>query len=225
MKTLSDIIEFVRLQLDASNQSFWTDEEITKYINQAKDDLFVAMSTTNMKWFIKTISLTKDYGDDTLELPEDFNRVNRLTCTDQHRERIPFAYYDVNSRQFKDIAVNDPQETADYNYSLAYFPYDIKRTADQENIMYLAPRYLEINFDMEYTASDPDLVETTDTFNMFANHLGYIQDQAIQYCFRKGPSGPYEKYEIQAKNKLRDILTSLNNLEAQSPQFVTGFGE
>ena len=96
MMTLATALLRIRYRIGESIPSYWSDSELTSYINDAKDDLFNAILTINKDFFEKSCTITTSTTTNRILLPTDFqgepreplNRFFRIRSAWQNKKNL-----------------------------------------------------------------------------------------------------------------------------------------
>jgi hypothetical protein len=72
------IVDEIRLLANIVNNNSFTDTDITRFVNDAKDELFDLVVSAMEHYFIKTFDFTLTAESNSVELPNSFYKQNRL---------------------------------------------------------------------------------------------------------------------------------------------------
>lgn len=176
-KTLAQLRTAVRDLLDESSASFWTDATLNRYINRAKDRVWVRVRSLNEDYFIArrtsedgavtilgssyncNTSLTLSTSTRYFTLPPDFSEMKQIECITSGYEDLMFHYRDINSPDMRAaMAITDALAPGDF-----YFDIIEKRTlviapyTDTE--LDIRVTYVQQQPDMESASEDSDYLE------------------------------------------------------------------
>ena len=117
-KALSDLRLRVRDQLDESSASFWTDAQLNRYINRAKDRVWNRLKAANE--YYCTVTRTSNDGALTIQgesytasafrivagtsdyvLPPDLDTLSIIECITSGYEDLTFTRIDINDPEFR----------------------------------------------------------------------------------------------------------------------------
>ena len=230
MMTLATALLRIRYRIGESIPSYWSDSELTSYINDAKDDLFNAILTINKDFFEKSCTITTSTTTNRILLPTDFQRLKLLRMITPGLEAVIFSPMDRSLASFQVNLASNPYSNQPYQYF-----YDVWQCLDvpgqgQPNFLgwnlELSPApNAAYSINLVYGAQLPDLVSPADTFSFMDPFTGFILDKATYYALSKGPSGDYQNYGSQAEMKLNRILAVASKTATQGAEFVQGFLE
>lgn len=214
----------IRYRIGESAPSFWTNEELNSYINDAKDDLYNAIMTINKDFFEKRTTIVTASGTTQYECPVDFARVKSLRMLTVGYEDTLFKYQDRNTDAFL-MGLNS-MNVSNSPYEIMYDVF--QNLDDTEKTWYLqfSPIFRDVrSIELNYVAQLADLSADADNFSFMNPFMGFILDQATYYALSKGPSGDYSNYGSRAETKLNRILGVAAKQNMQGHEFVEGFLE
>lgn len=225
---LSTAILRVRYRIGEATPSYWTDAELTSYLNDAKDDLQNAILTINKDFFQRTGSLAIVAGTNQYVLPSDFVRLKSIRASTSGLEMTSFIPMDRNTQAFLGGLQNSAYSNSPYQ-----FMYDIWQNIDNPalgslkgmNISFSPLPQSNLAVVIEYDAALADLASAGDSFDFLSPLMGYILDKATYYALSKGPAGDYQNYGSNAEIKLNRILAVASKVNQQGQEFVAGYCE
>jgi hypothetical protein len=224
LMTLATALARIRYRIGETTEGFWTDAELTSYINDAKDDLYNAIMTINKDYFEKNVTLSVAAGGKQVELPSDFQRLKSLRMSTPGYEDTQMVPRDRNTQEF--LMGLNTVNTANSPYEIMYDIFQNLDDTDKTMYLALSPIFQDARtLEMNYGCQLPDLSGLSDTFGIMAPHMGFILNKATYYALSKGPSGDYQNYANQAEAELNRILGVLANNNQQGHSFVEGFLE
>lgn len=214
----------IRYRIGETTPSFWTNDELNSYINDAKEDLYNAILTINKDFFEKRTTLATVSGTTAYELPSDFQQVKSLRMLTSGYEDTMFKPQDRNTSAFL-MGLNS-MNVSNSPYEILYDVYQNLDDSDKTWYIQFSPVPRDVkSIELNYVAQLPDLTADADTFGFMAPFMGYILDQATYYALSKGPSGDYQNYASRAEAKLNRILGVASRSNKQGAEFVEGFLE
>lgn len=115
--TLTKLLREVRLALNQSseNNSFWKDNELTVYINDAIAKYFVDINDVAEGQFDEVSSLNITLGDDTVDLPSDCFEVRALYAVQPDR-KVLLRYKNNLTESFETTGDSGSSYYAPYYY-------------------------------------------------------------------------------------------------------------
>lgn len=214
----------IRYRIGETTPSFWTNEELNSYINDAKDDLYNAILTINKDYFERKTTINTVAGTTEYELPSDFERVKSMRMLTLGYEDTLFKYQDRNTDAFL-MGLNS-MNVSNSPYEIMYDVYQNLDDTDKTFYLQFSPIFRDSrSIEVCYVAQLADLSSDSDNFSFMNPFMGYILDQATYYALSKGPSGDYSNYGSRAETKLNRILGVAAKLNMQGHEFVEGFLE
>ncbi|HYE59337.1 MAG TPA: hypothetical protein VD948_12570 [Rhodothermales bacterium] len=150
-KSLSDLRTAVRDNLDESTASFWTNAELNRFINRAKDKVWVEVRKLKLDFFEKSLASTAGsqtilgetydptnlrvtVGGSTMTLPPDFHELKYLEVITSGHEDVVFRYLDLANPLFRRLrAMTD-------NTAPSEFRFDVYGTSYSNQILVYAPK-------------------------------------------------------------------------------------
>ena len=173
-KTLSDLRTAVRDNLDEATASFWSNAQLHRFVNRAKDRPWVEVRKLKEDYF--AVQRTSDSGDLTIlgttyaassfqiaagtrnyTLPPDFSEMKLIEVTTADYEDVRFLYRDLADPVHRTVREVTDQQTPD----LFYFDIIGERTF---TIAPLSNTALDLR--LTYVPVLPDLSADTDELEM-----------------------------------------------------------
>lgn len=192
-RTLTQLRTAVRDVLDESSASFWTDAQLNRYINRAKDRVWNRVKALNEDYFTVTRSstdgsltiLSESYNAssfaiaaDTRDytLPPDFSEMKLIECITDSYEDIRFVYRDLARPDMRAML-----ELADSQTPGGFF-FDIIG----ERTMRIAPMSsVALDLRITYVQSFADLSDDTDELTMPHPLYLAVEEYAIARALRQ----------------------------------------
>lgn len=230
-KTLSDLRTAIRDNLDEATASFWTNPQLLRFINRAKDRVWVEVRKLKDDYFLvnrastdgvvtilsesyATSSFQIPTGDTfTRTLPPDFSEMKRIEVITSDYEDVQFQYRDYADPDFRVLRAL----TSDQTPSLFLFDIVSERT------MAYAPRSnTALDLRIWYVQSLADLSADTDTMEI--PHPLYLAVEAYatasaQIMDRDANAAVWEQ---RAKAYIAEMFGA-HARQTQDPEFVTPF--
>ena len=174
-RTLSDLRLAIRDNLDESTAAFWTNAQLNRFINRAKDRAWTEVRKLKSDYFLTnrvstdgTVTILGESYDTasfqiptgntfTRTLPPDFTEMKRIEVTTSTYEDVQFQHVDYAHPEFRALrSITDDQ-------SPDYFIFDIVA----ERTMVYAPRSdTALDLRIWYVPIVADLTTDTDTLEM-----------------------------------------------------------
>lgn len=222
IKTLKNARDAVRDNIQEASAAFWSDAELNRYINRAKDDLATAISLVNENFFLESDTISVVAGTTKYELDAGFFRLKNIRTTTSGKEEMVWLPAKMNSKAFND-GLNASYSAGLENKMMYDIYHDI---SNKKNYLYISPipsGALTLNVD--FISVVPDLSGDSDVFAIFDPYVGYIIDKATFYALSKGPSGDFKTPLKEANDKLEKIMTNCGRPQIKDSEFVDGFME
>lgn len=212
----------VRSNIGETEESFWTDTELNRYLNQAQRDLYNAVRSVKSDFFIKSIPLSVSNGDSEVNLPSDFAAVKSLRITDAGYNDVIFYPLDRSNEEFiyglsSEVTISNPSRI----FFDVYL--DTSSTSPQMKIIFSPIFRDNFNIELIYISTLSDLSNDNDNFMFPAFCDSYIINKATSYALSKGPSGDYGNYQSLARENLSAILDTVRTLNRMGNEYVNDF--
>ena len=208
LPTLSGMVTEVRDSLDESSASFWTDAQLERYINRAKDRVYQRVRALNADYF--TVSRTSNDGtltilgesyaassfaiaiDDTTRdytLPPDFVEMKQIEVITSNYEDIRFVHRDLNHPEMRALlSITAGQTPSEFVYDLI-----------GERTMRVAPfSNTALALRLTYMRMFADLTTDADTLEMPHPLYLAVEDYATFFALRQDRSPDAVLYEKTA---------------------------
>lgn len=222
IKTLKNARDAVRDNIQESSEAFWTDAELNRYINRAKDDLYTSISLVNENFFLESGTVSVVAGTTKYELSAGFFRLKNIRTTTAGKEEMVWLPAKINSKAFND-GLNASYSNSIENKMMYDTYHDV---SNKKNYLIVSPIPADsFAINVDYISVVPDLTSDSDVFAIFDPFVGYIIDKATYYALSKGPSGDFNTPLKESARKLEDIKTNCGRPQIKDPEFVDGFME
>ena len=229
-KTLSNLRTAVRDRLDESSASFWSNAQIDRYVNRAKDRVWNRVKALNEDYFAVTrlstdgsvTILGETYATSSFQivasvrdytLPPDFSEMRLIEVTTTNYEDVRFTYQDMTKPEMRAM-----MEIVD-NQVPAYFLFDIIG----ERTMRIAPKSdTTLDLRLTYIQAFPDM--TTDADEMTMPHPLYlaVESYAVGYALKqdRNPDAPAEMLD---GDKVIAEMFGASHRQSQDVETATGY--
>lgn len=228
-KTLTNLRDAVRDNLDETTASFWSAADIDRYINRAKDRVWMEVRKLKKDYFTVTrtstdgsltilgetyaatgfqvVASTRDYT-----LPPDFSEMTLVEVTTSGYETVKFFYRDLAAPEMRAALMITDNQTPD----VFYFGLIAERT------MRIAPMSdTTLNLRLTYVQAFPDLSLTTDELTMpFPLYLA-VEAYATASAMKKDRNPAAAVWEQTGNSYVANVFGG-HARQTQDPVFVSG---
>lgn len=233
-KNLDDLRTRTRDQLDEANASFWTDDQIDRYVNRAKDRVWNRLKAANE--YYCTVTRTSQDGTITFAgesyactgfklvagtydytLPPDFEQLSAVEVITSGYEQVQLTQMDLNDPEFRALrTLTDNQSPWDEIF------FDIIGEPAQ---MRLAMK-VDVSLDLRltYVANLADLVDDADPLKLPNPLWEAVVDYATMFALRQDRSPDAGTFESAGDKIIAEFFGS-NSRQSQDPQIARGFLE
>lgn len=204
-KSLSYLLTGVRDQLDEASPSFWTDAQLTRYINRALsrarnrlkevNENYLLISRTSLDGVLtiqgesydtsnfRIVSGTSDYY-----LPPDFDQLAIIECIQGGYENVLFTRKNINDPEFRSLrTLTSNQEPGDEIY------FDI---IGEPAFLRIAPKTnVTLNMSLSYIPTLTELASDTDRIFLPDPMWQSVADYACYYALRQDRSPDATAFE------------------------------
>lgn len=233
-KSLSTLRTMVRDQLDEVSPSFWSEAQLNRYINRAKDrvrtrlralnDYYCSVTRTSQDGTLtiqgesypaanfKIVAGTSDYA-----LPPDFDGMSTIECITSGHEDLDFTRKDINDPEFRG-ARSLPDNQSPWDEVLFCI-------IGEPAVMRIAPK-LDTTLDLRitYIQTLADLSADGDALTLpNPSHLAVV-DYATMYALRQDRSPDAGTYEASGDKLLAEEFGS-DRRQTQDVQTARGYLE
>ena len=229
------VLLVVRDHIDEPTANYWSDAELVRKINRAKDSLCRFLMTLKQDIFDRRytpLTLTADTDPPVFDLPDGFGRLATIRVTTAGYKGTIFTPVDRSRPEFQsglnsEIQAGNPGE----------FLYDLvfksgAATGGEPPIAYPTaqlvispiPR-ITMACMIEYLEVVPDLTAGSDKFGVLDPFVEYIELRAAAYALMKGNAGNWKAFLDLSEAMKPEIKSALSSFQKQNPEFVQGFLE
>ena len=211
-KTLSDLRTAVRDYLDESSSSFWTDAQLNRYINRARDRVWNEVRKLGEDYYMVTrpaadgtltilgesfdcSGLGITVGGTTLTLPQDFAEVKLIQVTTGGYENIRVEYRDLTHPDMRD-AMDVPSNITP---SIYYFDVIAERT-----LRYAPKSDTALSLSITYVQRFDDLSSDSDTLTMPYPFFMAVEHYAVASAMLQDRNADAATHEARAKQIILD---------------------
>ena len=233
-KDLQDLRTRTRDQLDEDSPSFWTDDQLDRYINRGKDRVWNRLKAANE--YYCTVTRTSNDGALTIQgesynassfrivagtadytLPPDFDQMSSIEVITSGMEYVTFTRMDINDPEFRALRTLTDDQT-----SLDEIFYDI---IGEPATMRLAVRSsITLDLRLTYVQTLPDLVDDTDRLTLPNPLYQAVVDYACMYALRQDRSPDAGTYEASGDKLIAEKFGS-DLRQTQDVQVARGYME
>jgi hypothetical protein len=233
-KTLSDVRTLVRDQLDESSAAFWTDTQLNRYINRAKDRVWNRLKELN-EYYCSVVRTSLDgtltiqgesydttsmqiiAGTSDYVLPPDFDGMLTMECITSGFQDLTFTMVPLNDPDFRSARTfSDNQSPSDEVFVCII---------DEPASFRIAPtvdRTLDIR--ITYVQTLADLSAETDRLTLPNTLYSAVVDYAVMYALRQDRSPDALTYESSG-DKLVAEMFGASRRQSQDIQVARGYLE
>jgi hypothetical protein len=231
-KTLSDLRTAVRDRLDESTASFWTNAQLTRYINRAKDRVWNRVKSLNEDYFAVTRTsedgsltiLSESYDASSFQivagtrdytLPPDFSEMKLIECIESGYEHVRFIYRDLARHDMRDaLEIADNQTPGDFFFDLI-----------GERTMRIAPKSdTTLDLRITYIQFFADLSDDTDELTMPHPLYLAVEEYATSMALRQDRNTDSEAYEASGDKIIAEMFGA-HHRQTQDTETATGYLE
>lgn len=234
-KTLGDLRLLVRDQLDEANASFWTESQITRYINRAKDRVWDRLKALNESYC--TVTRTSLDGTLTIQgesylassfrlvagtydytLPPDLDEIKLIECVTSGHEDLTFTKLPMNDPTFRaQRALVDNQSPIDEIF------FDVINEPATLRLSYKVDVSLDLR--ITYVQTLPDLADEDNDRLTLPNPLYLaVADYATMFALRQDRSPDAGTYESSGDKIIAEMFGA-NRRQSQDVTVVRGYLE
>jgi hypothetical protein len=233
-KALSDMRTLVRDQLDESSASFWTDAQINRYVNRAKDRVWNRLKAANE--YYCTVTRTSNDGSLTIQgesynassfrivagttdytLPPDFEQLSSIESISSGLESVFFTQLDMNDPEFRALrTLTDNQSPWDeVIFDIIGEPAQLRLAVKPDVTMDIRLTYVQTLADL---SADGDRLTLPNP--LFQS----VADYATMFALRQDRSPDAGTYEASGDKILAEFFGA-NMRQSQDPQVVRPYLE
>lgn len=232
-KQLSDVRLAVRDALDESSASFWTDAQLNRYLNRAKDRVVSRVRALEEDYFdvtrtaadgtltlngesYNTASLTIPVGSGDIALPPDFAEMRVVEVTQSGYEWVRVRFKDISTAEFR----NARQFTN--NMSPQEFLADI---ISEPSAMRTAPKSdTALTLSITYVRDIPDMSLDGDRLLLPKPLYMAVEQYAISMALKQDRSPDAASYEATGDKIIAEAFGATHR-QSQDQVTVTGYLE
>ena len=233
-KSLSDLRSLVRDQLDEASASFWTEDQITRYINRGKDRVWNRLKAANE--YYCSVTRTSNDGALTIQgesynassfrviagttdylLPPDFDQLCSIEVIQSGYEDVFFTRMDLNDPQFRALRTLVDQQSpfGEIFYDIIQEPATLRMAFKVD---------VTLNLRITYIQTLPDLADSTDRLTLPNPLYQAVVDYACSYALRQDRSPDAGTYEASGDKLIAEKFGS-DLRQTQDVQVARGYME
>lgn len=231
-KLLSDLRTAVRDVLDESTAAFWTDAQLNRYINRAKDRVWNEVRKLKKDYFMVTrtaadgaltilgesftaSTLAVSAGGTSITLPQDFATMKLIQVTTSGYESVRFLHRDLAHPDMRAALEVTSQQTPD----TFYFALIAERT-----LRYAPLSNTALTLSMSYIQRFADLSADADELTMPHPFYLAVEEYAIASAMLQDDDAAAATHEARAKQIVLDA-TGADERQDQDAVTVVGYLE
>lgn len=224
----------VRDQLDESTASFWTDDQIDRYINRAKDRVWNRLKAANE--YYCTVTRTSNDGALTIQgesynassfrivagttdytLPPDFEQLSSIESISAGLESVYFSQMDLNDPEFRALRTLTDQQSPwdEVIFDIIGEPAKLRLAFKVDVTMDLRLTYVQTLADL---SADTDRLLLPNPLYMA------VADYATMFALRQDRSPDAGSYEASGDKIVAEFFGS-NSRQTQDAQVARPFLE
>lgn len=232
-RTLSDLRLAIRDNLDESTAAFWTNAQLNRYINRAKDRVWVEVRKLKADYFVAnrastdgTVTILGESYDTasfqipvgatfTRTLPHDFAEMKRIEVITTDFEDVQFYHEDYTSPRFRALrAITD-------DLSPDAFLFDIVA----ERTLVYAPRSdTALDLRIWYVQATADLTTDTDTLEIPWPLYKAVEEYATAGALKMDRDPNAAVWEASGNATIANTIGG-HARQTQDPEFVESYLE
>lgn len=234
--TLSTLRTMVRDQLDEVSPTFWSEAQLTRYINRARrrvwnrlkalNEYYCAISRTSLdgaltiqgeSYAAASFQIVAGVADYTL--PPDFASMSAIECITSGYEDLTFTKRDINHPEFRaarvQAAIDNVSPVGEVLFCILGEP----------AFMRIAPTSdTTLNLRITYIPTQADLADDTDRLVLPSPAEQAVVDYATMYALRQDRSPDAGTYESSGNTLIAEEFGS-DSRQTQDPQSARGYLE
>lgn len=231
-KTLADLRTYVRDQLDESTASFWTDDQIDRVINRARDRVWNEVRKLDEDYFMVTrtasdgaltilgesftaSTLAVAVSGTSITLPHDFAEMKLILVTTSGYEWVRFEHRDLTHPDMRD-ALDMTDTTTPGTF---YFDIIAERT-----LRYAPKSDTALNLSITYVQRFDELEDDTDELTMPYPFYLAVEEYAISSAMLQDRNPDAATHEARAKQIILDAFGA-DSRQRQDTVNVIGYLE
>lgn len=209
--TLTDALSQVRSLLDEPNPQFWSDAELTNWINEACSNM-----ARKIEWKRNNASIAVTAETQTYTGPEDMIRIYRITFTPTDSDNT----YTVENRGVMEMdqiwGINQQWPA---NYPLYYTTWKVP--PNLEIILYPVPSQdgaLNVFYYQQITVA----ASGGDPVDVLEGYEDIVYDYTVYRALRKDADPRWADFKQTYEDKLVDLYENSRSFQDQAGTFSTG---
>jgi hypothetical protein len=209
--TLTTALTNTRSLLDEPNPQFWSNLELTNWINEACSDIARKVEWKRQTAMISVVSGTQDYT-----APTDVYRIYRI-------EFVPSASIDTYTVEFRGYMEMDQIWGINQQWPASYPLYYTlwKVPPSMTIILYPVPSQagtLNVYYYQQITAA----VSGSDDIDCLVGWEDLVYDYAVYRALRKDADPRWQEFKGTYEDKLVEMMNSTRTFQDQAGTFTTG---
>ena len=214
-KTLLQLRTAVRTALDEATPSFWSNENIRLFLNNAKDRCWLEIRKAREDYFNTTSTFTSAPNVIDYTLPADFSEMRAFRCVTSGYEWLSPHYREQTHPDFRS-ALAETQATT---------PGHLYYTLLAARTLRLVPKTdVTLSWSIDYVSSPPDLVAEADVLDLSHPLYKAVQEFAAAEAMQMDRDPNAASYEARG-NATIALWLGVNDRQSTDVPHVAGFLE
>jgi hypothetical protein len=230
-RTLSDLRTAVRDNVDEAVASFWSDAQLNRFINRAKDRVWTEVRKLKEDYFLITRSSTDGSivifgnlydcasfqisaaGTLSYTLPPDLASIKLIECITSNYEYVTFEYRDMAHPDFKSARKMTSQFTPEI------FLFDV---VGERTLMLAQKSDTALDLRISYIPIVPDMATDTDLLEMPHALYMAVEEFATAAALKMDRDPNSAAWEQTGNASIARALGAASRQD-QDPEFVQGY--
>ena len=209
--TLTTALANIRSLLDEPNPQFWSNAELTQWINEA-----CAESARKAEWKRSTATIDVDNGTQKYTAPTDVYRIYRI-------EFVPDSSQDTYTVEFRGYMEMDQiwgiNQQWPASYPLYYTMWKVPPT--MQIVLYPVPSQ-DGTLNVYYYQQITPVATGSDDLDILEGFEDICYDYAVYRALRKDADPRWNEFKTTYEEKLVDLVTTTRTFQDQAGTFTTG---
>lgn len=230
LKTLSDLRTATRDRLDESTATFWTNAQLNRYINRAKDRVWSRIRSLNEDYFMvrrtsldgSVTILGETYATTSFQivattvlytLPPDFSEMKLIVVTTDGYEDVRFEYKDLTHPEMRAaLEITDDQTPATFFFDIV-----------GERTMRIAPpSNTTLDIEINYVQALGEMTTDADTMTMPHPLYLAVESYAVALALEQDRN-PDSKLVAADGDKIIAEVIGATHRQTQNPEHATAY--
>lgn len=209
--TLTQALVNVRTLLDEPTPQFWTDLQLTQFLNEAASDI-----ARRVEWKETNVNVAVTAGTQTYTAPTDVYRIHRI-------EFAPTNSQDTYTVEFRGYMEMDQIWGINQEWPASYpLYYTLWKVPPSMNIILYPVPSQAGNLHVFYYQQIVPMVITTDDLDVLEGWEDVAYDYAVYRALRKDADQRWQEFKSTYEDKLVFMINSTRTFQDQAGTFTTG---